>query len=89
MTECHWIALDKQMNYFFFVGLIACAWIMPLHLVQMNQLETNSGEILDRVLRSKTDKLPVKLVIFLGFTDDFIIKLILKSIQDRRQLFPP
>ena len=26
---------------------------------------------------------------FLGFTDDFIIKLVLKSIQDRRQLFPP
>ena len=24
---------------------------------------------------------------FLGFTDDFIIKLVLKSIQDRRQLF--
>ena len=45
MTECHWIALDKQMNYFFSVGLIAYAWIMPLHLAQMNQLETNSGEI--------------------------------------------
>ena len=45
MTECHWIALDKQMNYFFSVGPIAYAWIMPLHLAQMNQLETNSGEI--------------------------------------------
>ena len=26
---------------------------------------------------------------FLGFSDDFIIRLVLKSIQDRRQLFPP
>ena len=45
MTERHWIALDKQMNYFFSVGLIAYAGIMPLHLAQMNQLEKNSGEI--------------------------------------------
>ena len=65
MTECHWIALDKQMNYSFSVGPIAYAWIMPLHLAQMNQLETNSGEILDPVPRSETGKLPVKLVTFL------------------------
>ena len=45
MTGCHWVALDKQMNYSFSVGLIAYAWIMSLHLAQMNQLETNSGEI--------------------------------------------
>ena len=32
-------------EYFLSVGLIAYAWIMPLHLAQMNQLKTNSGEI--------------------------------------------
>ena len=72
------------MNYFFSVGLIAYAWIMPLHLAQMNQLETNSGEIKDPVPRSETDKLPVKLVTFLGFTDGFVIKLVLKYINQFR-----
>ena len=43
--QCDWIALDKQINHFFTVDLLAYAPIIPLHLAQMNQLETNSDEI--------------------------------------------
>ena len=62
---------------------------MPLHLAQMNLVRQTVVKFKDPVPRSETDKLPVKLVNCLGFTDDFIIKLVLKSIRNRRQLFPP
>ena len=78
MSECHWIALDKQVNYFFTVALLGYAWLMPLHLAQMNPLEANSGAILDPVLQSEHDKLPGRLVTLLGFTDNFTFKLVLE-----------
>ena len=55
---------------------------MPLHLTSMNQLETNSGEIEDPVSQSENDKSPGRLETFIGFTGDFICKLVLKSLQD-------
>ena len=66
--------LDKQMNNFLTVDLLAYVWHMPLHLAQVNQIETNSGEIDPPVPRSEIDNLSVRRVSSYRFYWQFYIQ---------------